>query len=192
VPPADRLDRDAWVAAGLEALERDGVPGVAAAPLARTLGVTRGSFYWHFSSRDDLLAAVVARWELEHSDDLLDALGQIPDPAERLRLLITRAVEKPPSFFVRLLDAADTEPIVAASLVRSADRRRAVMAQALRELGMTPAQARRRALLVYTGYVGLARMLADDPALLGPRERSAYARHVIDTLVPAPPPAPPA
>jgi len=186
VPPAERLDRDAWVAAGLAALERDGVPGVAAAPLARALGVTRGSFYWHFSSRDDLLAAVVARWELEHSDQLLDALSEIPDPADRLRLLITRAVEKPPSFFVRLLDAADAEPIVAAALARSATRRRAVMAQALGELGMTPAQARRRALLVYTGYVGLARMLADDPELLGPRERSAYARHVIDALVPAP------
>lgn len=183
---ADRLDRAAWVAAGLDALERDGVAGVAAAPLARTLGVTRGSFYWHFDSRQDLLAAVVERWEREHSDDILDALQGVADPAARLRLLIERAVQKPPSFFVRLLDAADAEPVVAAALQRSATRRREVMAAALRELGMAPAEARHRALLTYTSYVGLARMLAEDPDVLPPRRRAAYARHLVATLVPAP------
>ena len=43
-----RLDREDWIAAGLGALERGGVEAVAVVPLARELGVTRGSFYWHF------------------------------------------------------------------------------------------------------------------------------------------------
>jgi AcrR family transcriptional regulator len=180
----DRLDRDAWVSAGLDALEHEGVSAVAAAPLARRLGVTRGSFYWHFASRNDLLEAVVRRWEREHSDDLLDALEGIPDPRVRLVELVTRAVGKPPSFFVRLLAASEDEPIVSAALRRSADRRMAVMATALRELGLTTAEARRRALLVYSGYVGSARMYGDDPDYLSARERAAYARHVIAALIP--------
>ncbi len=179
-----RLDRDAWVDAGLVALEEEGVDAVAAAPLARALGVTRGSFYWHFSSREDLLGAVLARWERDHSDALVDALEAVADPRERLRLLVTQSLAKPPSIFVRLLDAADREPLVAAVLHRSATRRTELIAASLRELGLSPAEARRRALLAYTSYIGLAHVLRDDPALLPPRERAAYGRHVIAAIVP--------
>ncbi len=89
---ARRLDRDDWVAAGLAALERGGVEAVAIVPLARELGVTRGSFYWHFASRDELLGAVLERWEHEHCDAVLDALARIADPRARLSAMLERAV----------------------------------------------------------------------------------------------------
>jgi AcrR family transcriptional regulator len=178
---AARLDRDAWVAAGLAALEREGVDAVAVVPLARALGVTRGSFYWHFGSRDDLLAAVLERWEREHSEAVLRELAAVADPRARLTALLDRAVRKPPTYFARLLDAEDREPLVAAVLARSAARRTEVIAAACRELGLAPAEARRRARLAYAAYVGLARGTA---AGLGPRERAAFARHVVATLVP--------
>jgi AcrR family transcriptional regulator len=181
VPPTTHLEREDWIAAGLEALERDGVEAVAVVGLARGLGVTRGSFYWHFGSRDELLAAVLERWELEHSAAVLDELATIADPRERLGALLDRAVRKPPTYFARLLDAEQREPLVAAALARSADARTAAIAAACRELGLAPAEARRRALLAYAAYVGLAR---GATATLTPRERAAFARHVVATLVP--------
>ena len=180
---AAQLDRDAWITAGLEALERGGAAAVAVVPLARELGVTRGSFYWHFGSRDELLAAVLARWERDHSDAVLDALEQIADPRERLRALFDRSGSKPASYFVRLLDAAGTEPLVRATLDRSAERRLSVIARACRQTGMTPAQARRHALLCYAAYVGLAQ-LARDAQPAPARERAAFARHLAATLIP--------
>lgn len=179
-----RLERTDWIAAGLDALERDGVDAVAVVPLARELGVTRGSFYWHFTSRDELLAAVLERWETEHSGDVLRAAAAIADPRVRLREILERAVRKPPSYFARLLDAADREPLVASTLERVAADRLAVLATAYRECGSTPAQARRQALLAYAAYVGLARLPGHGAGSLSPRERGALAAHVTATFVP--------
>lgn len=179
-----RLERTDWVTAGLDALERDGVDAVAVVPLARELGVTRGSFYWHFASRDELLAAVLERWETEHSTDVLRAASAIADPRARLREILERAVRKPPTYFARLLDAADREPLVAATLERVTDDRLAVLATAYRQCGSTPAQARRQALLAYAAYVGLARLPVHGAGALSPRERGALAAHVTATFVP--------
>ncbi len=179
-----RLDREDWTQAGLAALERDGIEAVAVVPLARELGVTRGSFYWHFTSRDDLLQAVLERWEREHSTDVLHAAAAIADPRARLTEILQRAVVKPPSYFARLLDAADREPLVAATLERVTADRLAVLAAAYRQCGSTPAQARRQALLAYAAYVGLARLPQGGTGALSPRERRALAAHVTATFVP--------
>ena len=178
----DQLDRDAWIRAGLDALERSGVGAIAVVPLARELEVTRGSFYWHFKSRDDLVAAVLGRWEHDHSDAVLDQLERIEDPRERLRALLGRSGSKAPSYFVRLLDARD-DPLVRATLDRSAERRLAVIARACRQTGMTPAAARHHALLCYAAYVGLAQLGRDAPRASA-RERAAFGRHLVATLVP--------
>ena len=63
-PPVhrDRLDAAAFVEAAFEALARDGIEAVRVEPLAAALGVTKGSFYWHFADRDALLAALFDRW----------------------------------------------------------------------------------------------------------------------------------
>jgi AcrR family transcriptional regulator len=180
----ERLERDDWLAAGLDALERGGVEAVAVVPLARELGVTRGSFYWHFKSRAELLDGVLERWERLHSDEVLEALETIDDPRERLLALFERSSSKPPSIFVRLLDAADREPSVRAVLERSAARRVDVLARACREAGMPAAEARRRAVLCYAVYVGLARLMADGSLEMSARERAALTRHMRAALVP--------
>ena len=57
---SSRLSRDSWIDAALELLLQSGPDAVAVQPIARRLGTTKGSFYWHFSSRDDLLRATLA------------------------------------------------------------------------------------------------------------------------------------
>ncbi|RYY87103.1 MAG: TetR/AcrR family transcriptional regulator, partial [Comamonadaceae bacterium] len=56
---APALQRADWVRAGMRILARSGVDAVLIPPLATELGVTKGSFYWHFASRDELLLALV-------------------------------------------------------------------------------------------------------------------------------------
>jgi AcrR family transcriptional regulator len=56
------LARRDWIDAGLELLVGKGVDHVKITRLADALGVTRGSFYWHFKDRDDLLSALVEDW----------------------------------------------------------------------------------------------------------------------------------
>jgi len=62
VPKQERLDAAAWIAAALEALAEGGVDSVRVEPLAKTLNVTKGSFYWHFADRRALLDAMLSHW----------------------------------------------------------------------------------------------------------------------------------
>src|SRR5438477_7765626 len=85
-----RLSAQDWETAALEALADGGVAGVAVEPLARRLGVTKGSFYWHYADREALLAAALSRWEKSHTESIIAALADVRDPRERLVRLIGR------------------------------------------------------------------------------------------------------
>ncbi len=54
-----RLDADAWIAAAFDALAEGGIDAVRVEPLATALGITKGSFYWHFADRRALLDAML-------------------------------------------------------------------------------------------------------------------------------------
>ena len=73
---APTLGPDDWVSAALSVLVDDGVNAVQITALARKLKVTRGSFYWHFTGRDDLLEALLAEWRARNSGIMIDALAQ--------------------------------------------------------------------------------------------------------------------
>ena len=65
--PAAPLSREAWVKAASILIAQEGVPAVAVEPLAVALGVTKGSFYWHFHNRDELIQAALEAWEQDQS-----------------------------------------------------------------------------------------------------------------------------
>ena len=72
-----RLSADDWANAALDLIAEQGVASVAVEPLARRLGVTKGSFYWHFPSREALLVAALERWEKMEQDLLFGELEPI-------------------------------------------------------------------------------------------------------------------
>jgi AcrR family transcriptional regulator len=78
-----RLTRDDWIRAGLDALQATGPYALGAEPLARRLGTTKGSFYWHFRDVPEFHAALLARWRTEAESALFEA-GGVTDTA-RLR-----------------------------------------------------------------------------------------------------------
>src|SRR5262245_28278931 len=90
------LQRDDWVRAARRRLAASGVEAVRVEALARDLGATKGSFYWHFKDRPDLLAAVLREWE-ETTDRLIAAAARESTPTERmgsfLRLITASAVD---------------------------------------------------------------------------------------------------
>ena len=73
-----------WEREALELIADCGVQALAIEPLARRMGITKGSFYWHFSGRESLLERALQRWEEHDSRNLNKSLGEIDDPRERL------------------------------------------------------------------------------------------------------------
>lgn len=69
--PRTQLDRDAWVAGATEVLAEEGIAGLRVEVLAKRLKVTKGSFYWHFTDRRDLLMAVLAQWKEGRIRDII-------------------------------------------------------------------------------------------------------------------------
>ncbi|MFG2117253.1 TetR/AcrR family transcriptional regulator [Streptomyces sp. NPDC048718] len=155
-----RLTADDWADAALAALGERGLAGVAVEPLAARLGATKGSFYWHFTGRDALVAAALARWEEMSTERIIAAMEAAePDPAGRLAALLraatASAAEDP--LEVRLLAAGD-HPEVAAVLARVTERRVGYLARLFEQLGFPPAEARHRGFLSYTSYLGHAQL----------------------------------
>ncbi len=117
------LSADDWAAAALEALGRGGITAVAVEPLAKTLGTTKGSFYWHFAGRSALIEAALARWEQLNTDAIIaaiDANGAAADQLRRLiRLVLSQVTEVQEAGSVELaLQANAGDPLVAAALLR--------------------------------------------------------------------------
>lgn len=70
--PYTRAD---WLDAALTVLVDEGLEAVQITRLARSLDVTRGSFYWHFRDRSDLLEALVEEWRHRNTGVMLTALS---------------------------------------------------------------------------------------------------------------------
>jgi len=85
------LSPEDWVGAALEAIATGGLVAVAVEPVAARLGATKGSFYWHFANRDELVVAALLAWEQRDTIDVIAELEAIPVPAVRLRTLFLRA-----------------------------------------------------------------------------------------------------
>lgn len=183
------------------AMAEGGVGAVAVEPLARRLGVTKGSFYWHFGNREALLEAVLRRWEEEATGAVISAMRLIADPRERLVRLAEEAFGEAPTgdggapgraiflgraFELAVSDAAD-DPVVGPVLRRVTERRTDYLEECYRGLGFPTEEARHRALLIYAAHAGTMRLFRDAPCCV-PRGEGylAYRRHLVSTLV-APP-----
>ena len=71
---APMLTREDWIDQAIEVLVELGVDAVQITDLARRLDITRGSFYWHFENREDLLDAIVGEWQRRNTGVMVEAL----------------------------------------------------------------------------------------------------------------------
>jgi AcrR family transcriptional regulator len=152
-----RLTVEDWLAAGYTLLAEQGVRALKVDSLCEQLGVTRGSFYWHFEDMGSYRAALVESWNtfLERDRQSLADLDALP-PRERLSAMMITLVSPQHWMLERAMrEWARTDPAAAAN-IHAADRRllRSV-AKAYGDYGFGPADAKLRAELTFAAGIGL-------------------------------------
>ncbi len=178
----NRRTRDDWTAIALDALAEGGLAAVAVEPLAARVGATKGSVYWHFATRDALVQATLERWEREHTEAVIEFADAGATATERLRILFGAVLRPEPGLGVELaLLASAGDPLVAAAVARVGERRMGYLAAQFAELGFGRVQARRRAVIAYSIYLGHAQLGRSAPDSL-PRTAAAQRAHIDDTL----------
>jgi AcrR family transcriptional regulator len=169
--------RDDWIGAAVSALARDGADGVKVEVLARQMGVTKGSFYWHFADRPALMSAVLERWEAGAVAEL-KAASALAGPEARVGALL-RSLARPAT------GISDAEVFAWARRDRGVaerawevERARVVfLKEQLAEMGASLVDAHRRA---EAGYLAAVAWL--ERAGRTPWMKSDYAAFVSDVF----------
>jgi len=81
-PERNQLQRFDWLLKALETFVEEGIDSIRITRLADELGVTRGSFYWHFQNREDLIDSLVSFWKDKNTAAITDSVAQASSLAD--------------------------------------------------------------------------------------------------------------
>jgi AcrR family transcriptional regulator len=152
--PDDRLGPDDWLKAGLKALAASGFTALKADTLAKALGVSRGSFYWHFADVDAFQAAILQRWREIALERIVSEIDRLSD--DRLKTLIRRAFAARTSLEIAVRAWATAEP-KAREAVDAVDAERVrYLRKLLIDAGIDATAATARARILNWAYLGYA------------------------------------
>lgn len=156
-----RLTRQDWVDAAISRLMKSGVDAVRVEPLADEIGVSRGSFYWHFKSRRELLTAILEEWRQYQTRRIVERIRKNVEltPLQRivrLRMLPPRTkTTSSAAAFELAIRAWAMRDKLASKIVNQVDAERlAFTASLLRDAGMSEDEAGHWALLGYAFTLG--------------------------------------
>ena len=156
--PAAFLSREDWLRAAVQLLIQEGVDQVKVQRLGKVLKTSRGSFYWHYRNRADLLDAILRHWEESNTERLIAALGSSDRPLEERILSLFRLwVEFHPLYprFDNAIRAWAAKSAKVRQVQRAADeRRRQAIEQIFLDAGYPPAEAVVRGDILYFTQVG--------------------------------------
>jgi AcrR family transcriptional regulator len=175
-PAGPRLTTDDWIQAGFSTIAEEGLKAVKIDRLCDRLGVTKGSFYWHFSDIEGYRDALAQAWGEFRDEDRrtfaeLDAL----EPRERLgRMMASLTSPRQWTLERAMREWARTDPRVAAS-VRVTDRwiYRAVR-KAFLDHGFAPEEADFRARATFSAGIGFIHTSGPRPGAKAARERERF------------------
>ena len=172
---ADQLSAQDWLDQGLKTLAARGFSALKAEPLARDMGVSRGSFYWHFADIGAYHAAILKRWREVAAEAIIAHVEQASGEAEPLAVLL-RLVFSERLALERAVRGWAAFDSGARNAVQAIDRRRLDYVEGLiRAKGVAPDVARARAQILYWAFLGYA--LSDHPP------RKSHADPIIEELV---------
>jgi AcrR family transcriptional regulator len=153
---AQRRSREDWIAAGLQCLGEVGVDKVRIDRIAVLLGVTKGSFYWHFKDRSQFLNALVEAWEMSGTTEVIngsDSDGLDPEArSKHLWKLISGSDDTRAELAIR--DWARRNDSIAKRVQKVDDRRMLYLEAIFSDLGMPRKEIGPRSLLAYSLLVG--------------------------------------
>lgn len=156
-----------WLDAAYELLIDSGVDAVKVMPLAKKLGMSRTSFYWHFKDRKSLLVALISRWENKNTGNLIT---QTEIYAETITEAIfnlfdcwidTELFDARLDFSIRTWAHRSDE--IKVILERADLERISAIGSMFTRFGTDEEQADARARTIYYTQVGYISMLVDEP-----------------------------
>jgi AcrR family transcriptional regulator len=166
-PAPGRLTRADWINAAIELMVDSSVEQVRVERLAVTLGVSKGSFYWHFRTRDELLKAVLEQWAEQATFGIQQRLDQEEPKADQRLLLYLQlpfrsaAAVRAADLELAILGWARRSPQAMRAVARVDRERVAHLAQMFLEMGFGTDEAPLRAHHTYAciRYLALRRDL---------------------------------
>jgi len=151
----ESLTRDDWISGAWDMLGENGLDGVRVEPLARRLGVTKGSFYWHFKDRQQLVEALLDRWFSIWDDQMSPRMEQAADPADRVWALfesVVGRVTRGQTVSLRMLSHSDVD--VARRIEERDGQRLSFLMEQLVTIGFSSDEARVRGQVYQTIMTG--------------------------------------
>lgn len=176
-----------WVLGAARVLAAEGISGVRVERLARDLGATKGSFYWHFANLAALHDALLSLWEEEGTKGVIVEARAQPTPRARLEKTVALAMAasvhgiESAAMEVGLRDWARRAPDVARRIAAIETRRVGFLQDLLVEIGWPTAQAARKAAQLYMAFAGLEALAGHAPHLA---DRAALTALVAEFCVP--------
>jgi AcrR family transcriptional regulator len=177
-----KATREDWLGLAESVLARDGVAAVTVLDLSERLGVSRSSFYWYFRNREDLLEALLERWESLNTRSIV---GQSDAPAGSINEAICNVFRcwVDPELFSPRLDFAVREWARRSRTVRLAldrsDGERVAAIQAMFERhGYGRDDALARARVLYYTQIGYYALDIEEPM----EARLKLAPHYLETF----------
>jgi AcrR family transcriptional regulator len=160
-----RIPRSRWIEQGLRALAAGGPDAVRIEPLAHSLGVTRGGFYWQFADRNALLDAMLDAWERATTEDVVERLDREGgDAAAKLRRLFALTSPGVVQTDLAIRDWARHDPAVARRLRRIDNRRMDGLRSLLAGICSEPDEIEARSMLCFSLLIGNHFIAADHGA----------------------------
>ena len=161
-PRADQLSAIDWLDQGLKTLTKSGFTALKAEPMAKAMGVSRGSFYWHFEDVAAFHTALLRRWRETMTEQIIASLERLPGNESPINELLRRAFggnRLPLEIAVRSWATVDP---VARAAVHAIDRRRlSYMETQFAAKGFSPGAAQARSQILYWAFLGFT--LSDKP-----------------------------
>lgn len=157
----DQLSAKDWLDQGLRTLAEQGFTALKAEPLSKAMGVSRGSFYWHFADLGAFHAALLKHWRVIATEQIIANLESGSNKGERLPLLLQGVFTAKLTLENAVRTWATLNP-AARRAVQAIDRRRLGYVEGLLGAqGLSSKTARARAQILYWAFLGFAR--SDKP-----------------------------
>jgi len=157
----DQLSARDWLDEGLKTLARSGFTALKAEPLAKAMGVSRGSFYWHFADIGAFHAAILKHWRDVAAEQIIANLEAASNDDNPIPLLLRQAFGGRLALENAVRTWATLDPAARAA-VQAIDRRRlGYVEKLLRQSGLSTDVANARAQILYWAFLGFA--VSDQP-----------------------------
>jgi len=185
------LTREDWIRASQRMLVKGGIDSVRVDTLAKELDITRGSFYYHFKSRGELLESILSDWRARATESVIQQLRNTRNsPREQLQQLLElplhgNTAREAAATEIGIRGWARRDPQARQAIDEVDSHRLSYIESLLMQLGCNETEARDRAWLIYAYQQSLSQVQTGG-APGAPEEKAQRTARLLDILLPIP------